>query len=161
MPDRPEMTAALPDPTPPVPDPNLRGGALALTVPAQSGEVAGIRRAVGVLGREAGLDGDRLADVALAVGEACANAVVHAYDDKAGVLSVTADITPDGLQVVVADEGRGMAPRHDSPGLGLGLPLIASLTTSLECRAAPGGGTEIWMVFAMGPEAVAAWARTG
>jgi serine/threonine-protein kinase RsbW/stage II sporulation protein AB (anti-sigma F factor) len=136
---------------------------VAVTVPARSEEVAGIRKAVGALASAAGLDADRRADIALAVGEACANAVVHAYvEGEPGVLRVTADLTPIGLQVVVADDGRGMAPRPDSPGLGLGLPLMASLTTAIEFRAGDTGGTEIWMVFAVeGPAASAGWARTG
>ena len=36
------------------------------------------------------------------------------------------------LVVDVRDNGRGMVPRLDSPGLGLGLPLIAQLTDVLE-----------------------------
>ena len=51
--------------------------------------------------------------------------------------------------VVVADEGRGMLPRTDSPGLGLGLPLIAQMTQSLEVHDRQGGGTEIRMSFAL------------
>jgi anti-sigma regulatory factor (Ser/Thr protein kinase) len=137
--------------------------AVAITAPACSDEVARIRAAIGALGRRAGLDADRLADVALAVSEACANAVVHAYADREpGVLRATADITSNGLEIVIADEGRGMAPRPDSPGLGLGLPLMASLTSALEVRVAEGGGTEIWMVFATHEPAVgAAWAGSG
>lgn len=137
--------------------------AVAITAAACSGEVSRIRSAIGSLGRRAGLDADRLADVALAVGEACANAVVHAYADREpGVLRVTADITPDGLEIVIADHGSGMAPRPDSPGLGLGLPLMASLTSALEVRVAEGGGTEIRMVFANHePRAGAGWAGTG
>ncbi len=149
---------------PPAPLPAVERGteSVAITVPARSGEVAGIRRAVGLLGRRAGLDADRLAHVALAVGEACSNAVVHAYADReTGLLHVTADLMAGGLHVVVADEGRGMAPRPDSPGLGLGLPLMAALTTAIEFHEAAAGGTEIWMVFATeGPAAGAAWART-
>lgn len=122
---------------------------LALTVPARSSEVAGIRRTIGAFARRAGLNADRLGDVALAVGEACANAVVHGYADREpGVMRITADSTPEGLQVVVTDEGRGMASRPDSPGLGLGLPLMASLTSALEVRVSPAGGTEIRMTFA-------------
>ncbi len=137
--------------------------AIAITARACSDEVARIRSAIGSLGRRAGLDADRRADVALAVSEACANAVIHAYADREpGVLRVTADITPDGLEIVIADEGRGMAPRSDSPGLGLGLPLMASLTSALELRVADGGGTEIWMVFATHePGADPSWAVAG
>jgi serine/threonine-protein kinase RsbW/stage II sporulation protein AB (anti-sigma F factor) len=136
---------------------------LAFNVAAHSREVAGIRRAVCTLGRGAGFDADRLADVALAVAEACANAIVHAYAGcEPGVLRVTANVGPDGLQVVVADEGHGMTPRPDSPGLGLGLPLMASLTTALEVRLRPAGGTEIWMTFASpGPAVAGTWAQAG
>jgi anti-sigma regulatory factor (Ser/Thr protein kinase) len=72
-----------------------RHPAVALEVPARSDEVAGIRKAIGALGRGVGIDEDRLADIALAVGEACANAVVHAYPDREpGTLRVTAEVTP-------------------------------------------------------------------
>ncbi|MBA2347372.1 MAG: ATP-binding protein [Solirubrobacterales bacterium] len=111
----------------------------------------------------AGLDDDGQADVSLAVTEACANAVVHAYVGREpGKITVTAEITGRGLEVHVVDFGRGMAPRSDSPGLGLGLPLMVSLTSDVEFRTAPGGGTEIWMLFATdGEPAHMAWGRTG
>ncbi len=122
---------------------------LAIEVPARSGKVPGIRRAVGRLGRRAELDADRVADVTLAVGEVCSIAGVHAYAVREpGPLRVTADITVHGPRVVVADEGRGMAPCSDSPGLGLGIPLMAALAITLEVHEAAVGGTEVWMEFA-------------
>jgi serine/threonine-protein kinase RsbW/stage II sporulation protein AB (anti-sigma F factor) len=47
----------------------------------------------------------------------------------------------------VRDEGKGIVPRPDSPGLGLGLPLIATLTESLELGRATDDRTEVAMVF--------------
>ena len=45
-----------------------------------------------------------------------------------------------------------MAPRNDSPGIGLGLPLIRHLTDQFEHRRAPGSvGTELWMRFRLAP----------
>lgn len=148
-----------------VPDLALDGSMFAVTVPARAMEASGIRRAIGRLGRQAGLGPERLSDLGLAVGEACANVVVHAYVGREpGILHASATITPEGLVVVIADEGRGLAPRDDSPGLGLGLPLIASLATTLEFRTGPHGGTELRMLFAT-PEAAADgaadWLRTG
>jgi len=85
---------------------------------------------------------------------ASASAVVGGTDVPAGKYPAVAN-------VVIADEGRGMAPRDDSPGLGLGLPLMATLTTTIEFHAPAAGGTEIWMTFATeGPQARAVWART-
>jgi len=135
---------------------------LDLRVPALSREISAVRAAVVRVAGTAGLPVQRLGDVALAVGEACANAVVHAYAGRdAGELHVTARVTDVGLEVVVADDGHGLAPRADSPGLGLGLPLMTSLTSALEFRTAASGGTEIWMAFSL-RRAVrdADWART-
>ncbi len=73
---------------------------------------------------------DVQASVKLAVSEALANVVVHAYAarDEPGPMTVEAWSTGDGaLLVVVCDEGDGMVPRPDSPGLGLGLPLLAHM----------------------------------
>lgn len=144
--------------------PGTSAAPVAITVPAQPWEISGIRKAVGALAASAGLGADRRADVALAVGEACANAVVHAYVDREpGLLRVTATLTALGLEVIVADDGRGLTPRSDSPGLGLGLPLMAAIATSLEFRVGPSGGTEISMVFATDGAHAAApgWSRTG
>jgi serine/threonine-protein kinase RsbW len=72
--------------------------------------------------------------LALAVTEACANVVLHAYADRdtPGELKVRACVAEAVLVVEVADEGRGMVPRLDSPGLGLGLPLIAEMSDAFE-----------------------------
>jgi serine/threonine-protein kinase RsbW/stage II sporulation protein AB (anti-sigma F factor) len=89
--------------------------------------------------------------VALAVSEAVTNAVVHAYVDapEPGEIEVIAErVGEDCLEILVCDEGRGMLPRHDSPGVGLGLPLVATLAESFEVQARAGGGTQVRMAFA-------------
>ena len=47
----------------------------------------------------------------------------------------------------MADAGAGMAPRHDSPGLGLGLPLVGRVASSVDISARAGGGTLVRMSF--------------
>jgi anti-sigma regulatory factor (Ser/Thr protein kinase) len=89
--------------------------------------------------------------IALAVTEAITNAVVHAYVDAAepGSIEVVVQCLPDaGIEILVCDEGRGMMPRHDSPGIGLGLPLVATLAERFEVEARAGGGTRVLMAFA-------------
>jgi hypothetical protein len=52
-----------------------------------------------------------------------------------------------GLRVNVRDDGMGFVPRADSPGLSLGLPMIATLTSSMAIQDTPSGGTEVCMGF--------------
>jgi anti-sigma regulatory factor (Ser/Thr protein kinase) len=80
------------------------------------------------------------------VTEAAANAVVHAYGESDGKLCVRADVDDGELVVVIADTGRGVASGDGRPGAGLGLPLIASLTSRFRVRTG-GGGTEVHMTF--------------
>jgi serine/threonine-protein kinase RsbW len=120
-------------------------------------------QAVGVLRRELGAFAMRLGAgdavreaVMLAVSEALTNVVVHAYVDRdPGAMSVEAWPDEDGhLRVLICDEGRGMVPRTDSPGLGVGLSLMAQ--TADEVRVAnrhdaPGGIVSLRFALRRGP----------
>ena len=87
--------------------------------------------------------------IALCVTEAVTNAVVHAYRDRPqpGQVEVEAWRLDDAMCVFIRDQGSGLTPRYDSPGLGLGMPLMASLAERFEIRTATGGGTEIMLRF--------------
>ena len=121
------------------------------TVPAVAENVAPIRHAVVDLAARNGAHEDVRTDLALAVGEACANVVVHAYPPgDVGPLIVHAEIKDSEICIQVCDQGQGMTPRPDSPGLGLGLPLIANLSDRLEIRDGEGGvGTIVLMAFGL------------
>lgn len=86
---------------------------------------------------------------ALAVTEAVANAVVHAYRDRhsPGEVEISARRDDAGLHVIVRDCGTGMTPHPGSGGAGLGLPLISSLADRIEVVGAIGEGTELRMTF--------------
>jgi serine/threonine-protein kinase RsbW len=90
----------------------------------------------------------QLGDIALAVTEATTNAVLHAYRDRAaGSVMVEVQRLDDLLCLLVRDDGGGLAPRVDSPGLGLGLGLIAQVSDGADVRSPDTGGTEIVMRF--------------
>jgi serine/threonine-protein kinase RsbW len=129
---------------------------LQLTVPARAENVAVVRHAMGGLGDCADVSDQVLADIKLAVTEACTNVVVHAYPNGEGPLAVRATVDGGLVTVIVADRGRGITPRPDSPGLGLGLPLIATLADSLELGTSDAGETEVRMTFRLTDAAVAA-----
>jgi anti-sigma regulatory factor (Ser/Thr protein kinase) len=96
--------------------------------------------------RDCGLDEGQVHDVALAVSEAATNAVVHGYRGEAGTIHVSASMSESELTIVISDKGPGLVPRTDSPGLGLGLPIIASLASRVEL-VSEGEGTHVHMVF--------------
>jgi anti-sigma regulatory factor (Ser/Thr protein kinase) len=124
-----------------------------LALPARAANIAVVRHAFGALGEAFAVDEEILSNIRLAVTEACTNVVVHAYpDDDEGPLEVAATLLgEDKLEVVVRDEGPGIGPRADSPGLGLGLPLIVSLTESVQLGRAADDRTEVRMTFPLSP----------
>lgn len=119
--------------------------AVPASVPALRGEIADF-----VTG--AGLGEPLLSSIKLAVSEAVTNAVLHAYvGAEPGAVHVAARLDDDRLLVDVCDEGGGMMPRLDSPGLGVGLPFIADAADSLDISSSPRGGTRLRMTFALRP----------
>jgi serine/threonine-protein kinase RsbW len=126
---------------------------LEITLPARAENVAVVRHAVGGLGEVLEVDDQTLSDIKLAVTEACTNVVVHAYPNAEGPMGLRASIEGRQLSLVVIDRGRGIVPRPDSPGLGLGLPLIATLAESLELGTGRSEETEVRMTFDLGTPA--------
>jgi serine/threonine-protein kinase RsbW len=120
--------------------------------PAVPASVPQARRVARELGVRHNLGRSLLDAIALCVSEAVTNAVVHAYRDRAepGHVELVAQRLSDALCVRVRDAGMGMIPRVDSPGIGLGLPLIAQLAGKVEIRESAGLGTEIVMHFPVG-----------
>lgn len=118
------------------------------TYPSTPSGVGAMRREVAAFAGRAGMGEDGVGDIQLAVSEAATNAVIHAYRESDGGLHVHAHVDGRELIVVVSDTGSGLAPRVDSPGLGLGMPLMASVTTRFHV-VSQGRGTEVHMVFAL------------
>jgi anti-sigma regulatory factor (Ser/Thr protein kinase) len=120
--------------------------AVPASVPALRREVASFIIAIGV--RE-----PLLTSVKLAVSEAVTNAVVHAYVGarRPGAVRVGAWLEDESLIVEVSDDGGGMMPRLDSPGLGIGLPFIADTADTLDIGSSPRGGAQLRMTFALAP----------
>ena len=136
---------------------------LEFKVPARASELSGLRQDVRHFAARAGMGSPQCAAVELAVAEACANVVTHAYVGRPepGLLWLTAWTSRAELVIEIADRGKGLAPRPDSPGLGLGLPLISALASSVEFRAPPRGGTAVRMCFSVAELAETAWQRPG
>ena len=131
-------------------------GPVWLRLPACPEAMPVVRQAVAGLGDALGADEATVADISVAVCEACANVVVHAYPDG-GPLELETWASDRRLVVVVRDRGPGIAPkvRGASTGLGLGMPLMAALSSQV-CFTSPRPGTnEVWMTFRLDERAAA------
>lgn len=125
---------------------------LELVLPARPESVAEARHAAVDLARDTGID---LADVEIAVSEAVGNAVIHAYPEGASRgrrtpanVRLIGTLYEGTLVFVVQDDGVGMRPHPEAPGLRLGLPLIGQVCDDVHIDTHD-GGTRISMAFSL------------
>jgi serine/threonine-protein kinase RsbW/stage II sporulation protein AB (anti-sigma F factor) len=118
--------------------------------PARAENLAALRKAVWRHAQSLGATEETAAEMRLAVGEASTNVVMHAYVDmERGSMMVQAWLDEDGRYTVrVHDDGRGLVPRTDSPGLGVGLGVIAQMADDFRVTNRVGTpGTRVSMRF--------------
>jgi anti-sigma regulatory factor (Ser/Thr protein kinase) len=123
-----------------------------LRLAARPQSIAALRRAVVDFARSHGVSALVCDDVALAVSEALSNVVLHAYADRAepGDVRARTWMQGDALHVAICDEGTGMVPRTDSPGLGLGLAIMGRLASHVRIESREDmPGLRVHMTFAL------------
>jgi PAS domain S-box-containing protein len=113
---------------------------LSARLPADPRRLSAVRRAVTAWTAAAGLPDDTAEDLQLALGEALANAVEHAYAAAAdeGECSYRVAREADGsVRVEVCDSGLWRPPPADRGYRGRGLELISALATDVEVVHVP------------------------
>jgi serine/threonine-protein kinase RsbW len=120
---------------------------LSVTYEAEPASVAEARSAMAGFAAAGGANATQVDAVRLAVSEAVTNAVLHAYRGATGPVQVTAALAGSELWILVADEGGGMQPEADRPGLGLGLGLISQVCDAMSIVPRAAGGIEVRILF--------------
>ena len=121
-----------------------------LSFPAKAEYLILARLALAGIARGVPLDDETVADLKLAITEACGNAVRHAYPAADGVVRVTITVEPDAISIVVEDDGVGVAEGASSNGPadlpedGMGLAIIDAIADEIDLRRANGGGTALF-----------------
>jgi serine/threonine-protein kinase RsbW len=117
-----------------------------LTIPAKAEYITLSRLALSGLSRVRSLPEDTLADLKLALTEACSNSVRHAYNGGEGHVDISFELHDDRLVVEVADDGTGFEPGaagrpagDDLAEGGLGIAIIRSIADEVEIGGGPGG----------------------
>ena len=117
----------------------LNGKRIDLVLPADSGSLAPMRRALARWLKAAGADHSEAYEVLVATGEACANAIAHAYPAGDASFELTGARARDALEIQVRDHGRWRAPRGELRRRGL--TLMETLMDEMEVDKSEDGTT--------------------
>lgn len=133
-----------------------------LKIPANSENLDIIRKFVSGIAENMGFTEDEVYQIELAVDEACANVIKHAYTDtntnsKLRNIFVTVRQHKGGIEITIADKGKGFNPeelktpdmdeylKRMKPG-GLGVHLIKTLMDKVTFHINPGVRNEVKML---------------
>jgi serine/threonine-protein kinase RsbW len=129
-----------------------------LHVPSSTENLAMIREFVTSVGAQAGMESSDLAKLEIAVDEACANVIEHAYGhDTSKEVVVRATFDDEALRIDVQDTGHGFDPNSvhaeeveklvsERKRGGLGMRLMKSLMDEVHYEIEPGKRNELHMV---------------
>jgi anti-sigma regulatory factor (Ser/Thr protein kinase) len=129
-----------------------------LHVPSSTENLALIRDFVANIGKQAGLSDSELSMLELAVDEACANVIEHAYGmDSTKEVVVRARLDADQVEITVVDTGKGFDPsgvvQQDLKKLveerrsgGLGMRMMKLVMDEVQYQIKPGERNELRMV---------------
>ena len=106
---------------------------------------------------------EEINDIKTAVSEAVTNSVIHGYNKKGGLITLTAEIEGKTLKVIIEDSGRGidnvkkaMEPMfttgEDDERSGMGFTFMDVFMDGLEVWSEPGRGTRVTMFKRIGQE---------
>lgn len=124
-----------------------------LDIPAKAEYVMLGRLALAGLLRARGFSDDAVADLKLALTEACSNSVRHAYDHDEGQVHLAFSVDDEQVVIEIRDDGDGFhaddvdCPEcRDLPAMqlaegGLGISIIRAVVDDFDLRRPNGGGT--------------------
>jgi serine/threonine-protein kinase RsbW len=116
-----------------------------LRIPAKAEYVTLCRLALTGIARVRPLDDETLADLKLALTEACSNSVRHAYGDNVdGTVEIVYELARDRITIEVLDDGPGFDPEQEVANIGdlgeggLGIAIIRAIANEFELQSRPG-----------------------
>ncbi len=123
-----------------------------LEIPAKAEYVALGRLAIAGLLRENRFSADAVADMKLALTEACSNSIRHAYNGGPGAVGLDFAITDQGLVLTVTDRGAGFHEDDvdcldcSAAGIklgegGMGISIIRAVVDEFDLQHPDAGGT--------------------
>jgi serine/threonine-protein kinase RsbW len=122
-----------------------------ISFPAKADYLLLARLVLAGIARDVEVSDELLADLKLAVTEACGNSVRHAYPGGDGDVTVAYTLEGETLEMVVEDRGVGVAATDELAGRaeldgGMGMSIIRTIVDDLAVEPGAGGrGTVVRM----------------
>ena len=99
---------------------------------------------------------EELADIKTAVSEAVTNCIIHAYEDREGLITITCKIFANTIMIEIQDNGKGIddvnmakeplfTSKPDLERSGMGFTIMDSFMDELEVESILGLGTKVSM----------------
>ena len=122
---------------------------LRLRLAADANVLSRMRRDLRRWLRKQGANDTEVAEITIAVSEACANAIEHAYSPSPARFSLEVSAADSVVTIAVIDHGQWRAPRGESRGRGL--TIVDAAMDNVEIIT-DDRGTVVWMSRRLGPE---------
>ena len=99
---------------------------------------------------------DQISEIKTAVSEAVTNAIIHGYDEKDGIVTMSGSIEDDTVTFTVSDDGVGIPDisrareplftgKPEMERSGMGFTIMETFMDSIEVQSEVGKGTRITM----------------
>ena len=131
-----------------------------ISFPARPDYLLLARLALSGIAREVPISDELLADLKLAVTEACGNSVRHAYPEGTGDVSVAFTLSGENMEMVIEDQGVGIGDfegpaERAMPDGGMGMSIIRAIVDEIAVGpGADGRGTVVRMTKRLSAEPV-------
>lgn len=137
-----------------------KGKTYRMKLPADSGNLDIIRKFIAGISENMGFNDEEVYKIELAVDEACANVIKHAYltnSKREPIINIEAQEKNDRIEIIISDKGKGFDPsKVKKPEIeeymkkmkrgGLGIYLIKELMDKVSFRIKAGVRNEVRMV---------------
>ncbi len=128
-----------------------------LTFLAISQNEAFARSAVGCFALQLNPSVAEMSDIKTAVSEAVTNSIVHGYPEKAGEITIDAQIDDNNLHINIFDNGIGISnvqkalepfytTKPEEERSGMGFTIMQSFMDEVKVESGLGGGTKVYML---------------
>lgn len=135
---------------------NLYENKMKLEILSKSSNEAFARVTVGAFAAQLDLTIEELADIKTVVSEAVTNCIIHAYENKEGIIKIEARLFANSIEIEISDNGKGIenielakeplyTTKPELERSGMGFVIMESFMDDFKVESVLGIGTKVTM----------------